>query len=70
MSYSTGNPNNFFSRSDKFAPTEAQAPKNRDDQMSYAVGDTPEKQQRLGVIYALATWGLIAIAIAVTYLHP
>lgn len=38
-------------------------------QMSYAAGDTPKKQQRLGSLYAVATWGLIAIAFAVTYLH-
>ena len=36
-------------------------------QMSYAAGDTPEQQQQLGAIYAVATWGLVALAAAVTY---
>ena len=36
-------------------------------QMSYASGDTPKQQQQLGAIYAAATWGLVALAAAVTY---
>ncbi|MDJ0702001.1 MAG: hypothetical protein QNJ46_01860 [Leptolyngbyaceae cyanobacterium MO_188.B28] len=36
-------------------------------QMSYAAGDTPKQQQQLGAIYAAATWGLVALAAAVTY---
>ena len=70
MSYSTGNPNDLFSRSGELLSTEAKAPMNQDVQMSYAESDVPQKQQRLGVIYAVTTWGLIAIAVAVTYLHP
>ena len=70
MSYTNGNLKDFFSRSDELLPTEAKVPMNQDIQMSYAASDTPQKQQRLGVIYAVITWGLIAIAFAVTYLHP
>lgn len=70
MSYSTGNPNAVYSRSGELLPAGATAPKNQDTQMSYATSDAPQKQQRLGVIYAVATWGLIAIAVAVTYWHP
>lgn len=70
MSYANGNLNGSFSRSGDFLSTEAKTPMNQDIQMSYAASDTPQKQQRLGVIYAVTTWGLIAIAVAVTYLHP
>ena len=70
MSYSTGNPDSFFSRSGELLSTEAEPSKNQDTQMSYAASDTPQKQQSLGVIYAVVTWGLIAIAVAATYLHP
>ena len=38
-------------------------------QMSYAASDNPQRQQNLGALYAAVTWGLIAIAFAVTYLH-
>ena len=70
MSYSTGELNNFFSRSGELLTAETKAPHSQDAQMSHVVSDTPQRQQRLGVIYAVATWGLIAIAVAVTYLHP
>ena len=36
-------------------------------QMSYSAGDTPKQQQQLGAVYAVATWGLVALAAAVTY---
>ena len=70
MSYSTGNPNDLISRSGDLLTTAAKSPQNQDTQMSYAASETPQTQQRLGVIYAVATWGLITIAVAVTYLHP
>ena len=70
MSYSTGNPNDLISRSGEPLPTAAKSSKNQDTQMSYAASETPQKQQSLGFIYAVATWGLIAIAVAVTYWHP
>ena len=70
MSYSTGNPNDLIARSGDLLTTAVKSPKNQDTQMSYAASEAPQTQQRLGVIYAVATWGLIAIAVAVTYLHP
>ena len=70
MSSSTGELNNFFSRSGELWTAETHAPNRQDAQMSYVDSDTPQRRQRLGVIYAVATWGLIAIAVVVTYLHP
>lgn len=96
MSYSTGNPNDFFSPYGELVPAEVNARIKREGdasfrkpansgatvdregflnnyalvpQMSYAAEDTPEQQQRLGSIYAVVTWGLVALAFAVTYLH-
>ena len=94
MSYSTGNPNEFFSPYGELIPAEVKVRLEREGgnflrkapasgstvdregflnnyavvpQMSYATGDAPKQQQRLGVIYAVATWGLVALAAAVTY---
>ena len=97
MSYTTGNPNEFFSPYGELIPAEVKARIKREGdefqpkpptrtgstvdregyfnnyailpQMSYAAGDSPKKQQKLGALYAVATWGLIAIAFAVTTLH-